>query len=112
MENLEITWETILVIAGGVIVLIDAYKRLISFADPIKDLKSKQYDVDEKLKTEKQRIDELDHDMEEIRKYQEDGLAVIGLAVAELLNHTITGNDIKALKAREEDLNSFFYKIK
>ena len=112
MENLGITWETLLVIAGGVIVLIDAYKRVISLANPIKDLKSRQYDIDEKLKNDKERIDKLDRDMSEIKAYQEEGLAVIGLAVAELLNHTITGNDINALKARAEDLNNFFYSNK
>ena len=109
MENLSITWETILVIAGGLIVLIDAYKRLMEITKPTKDLKARQYDIDEKLKNDKNRIDALEKEVSGIREYQEKSSAVIGLAVAELLNHLITGNDVGKLKEKEDKLNEFFY---
>lgn len=109
MENLSITWETILVIAGGVIVLIDAYKRVISMTKPISDLKAKQYDIGEKIKNNESRISTLEREVSGIREYQEKSSAVIGLAVAELLNHLITGNDVEKLKEKEDKLNEFFY---
>lgn len=79
---------------------------------PITDLKARQYDIDEKLKNDKNRIDALEKEVSGIREYQEKSSAVIGLAVAELMNHLITGNDVDKLKKREEDLNEFFYKNK
>ena len=40
---------------------------------------------------------------------QDKALAVIGLAVSEMINHQITGNDVSALKERQRELDEFFY---
>ena len=40
---------------------------------------------------------------------QDKALAVIGLAVSEMINHQITGNDVGALKERQRELDEFFY---
>lgn len=101
--DLGITWQTLLAIAGGLIVLIDLFKKVKSIGQPIADLK-------EQCESDKVRLDKLERALSKMVEYQEQSSATIGLAVAELLNHTITGNDIDKLKQREEELNSFFYK--
>ena len=108
--DLGVTWQTLLAIAGGLIVLIDLFKKFKSIGQPITDLKEGQKQINDKLATDKARLDNLERALSRMVEYQEQSSATIGLAVAELLNHTITGNDIEKLKKREDELNSFFYK--
>lgn len=108
--DLGITWQTLLAIAGGLIVLIDLFKKFKSIGQPIIDLKEGQKQINDKLATDKARLDNLERALSRMVEHQEQSSATIGLAVAELLNHTITGNDIGKLKQREDELNSFFYK--
>lgn len=108
--DLGITWQTLLAIAGGLIVLIDLFKKFKSIGKPITDLKDGQKQINDKLATDKARLDTLERGLSRMVDYQEKSSATIGLAVAELLNHIITENDIDKLKQREDELNSFFYK--
>lgn len=108
--DLGVTWQTLLAIAGGLIVLIDLFKKFKSIGQPITDLKEGQKQINDKLATDKARLDNLERALSRMVEYQEQSSATIGLAVAELLNHTITGNDIEKLKQKEDELNSFFYK--
>lgn len=108
--DLGITWQTLLAIAGGLIVLIDLFKKFKSIGQPITDLKEGQKQINDKLATDRARLDNLERALSRMVEYQEQSSATIGLAVAELLNHTITGNDIEKLKQKEDELNSFFYK--
>lgn len=108
--DLGVTWQTLLAIAGGLIVLIDLFKKFKSIGQPITDLKEGQKQINDKLAIDKARLDNLERALSRMVEYQEQSSATIGLAVAELLNHTITGNDIEKLKQRADELNSFFYK--
>lgn len=108
--DLGVTWQTLLAIAGGLIVLIDLFKKFKSIGQPITDLKEGQKQINDKLATDRARLDNLERALSRMVEYQEQSSATIGLAVAELLNHTITGNDIDKLKQKEDELNSFFYK--
>lgn len=108
--DLGVTWQTLLAIAGGLIVLIDLFRKFKSIGQPITDIKEGQKQINDKLVTDKARLDNLERALSKMVEYQEQSSATIGLAVAELLNHTITGNDIEKLKQREDELNSFFYK--
>ena len=108
--DLGVTWQTLLAIAGGLIVLIDLFKKFKSIGQPITDLKEGQKQINDKLATDRARLDNLERALSRMVEYQEQSSATIGLAVAELLNHTITGNDIEKLKQKEDELNSFFYK--
>ena len=45
MENLHVTWETLLAIAGGVVLLMNAGKAIVQLFDPFKELKKKQVGV-------------------------------------------------------------------
>jgi hypothetical protein len=112
MANIDLggNWETLLAIAGGLIVLIDLFKKFKSIGQPITDLKEGQKQINDKLATDRARLDNLERALSRMVEYQEQSSATIGLAVAELLNHTITGNDVDKLKQKEDELNSFFYK--
>lgn len=102
-SDLQITWQTLLALAGGLIVLIDVCKKLKSISQPFTSIKKM-------LANDKARLDNHDKALSKMADYQEKSSAVIGLAVAELLNHMITGNDIDKLKRREDELNEFFFR--
>lgn len=51
----------------------------------------------------------LPHDKQAIEKLDE-RVTALGLAVSEIINHELTGNDIEALKQRQRELNSKFIK--
>ena len=103
--NLQVTWETLLAIAGGVVLLLNAGKAIIQLFDPFKELKQKQEEQEHFLKNDKSRLDDLE---EEVRGVHE-ALSVVGLALAEMINHELTGNDEAALKRHQQNLDEYFY---
>lgn len=58
------------------------------------------------LRKDKQRLD----DMEQWQDEMQEQVACIGLAMAELMNHIITGNDTDKLKEQQENLLKTFIK--
>lgn len=108
--DIGVTWQTLLALAGGLIILIDLFAKIKSIGKPITDIQDKQKAIEAKLASDKTRLDKLERTLTKMAEHQEKSSATIGLAVAELLNHTITGNDIEKLKQREDELNAFFYK--
>lgn len=104
--NFQVTWETLLAIAGGVVLMLNAGKAVIQLFDPFKELKEKQEEQEHFLKNDKGRLDKIEEDMESIH----DALSVLGLALSELINHELTGNDEDELKKQQDNLNEFFYK--
>ena len=93
MENIEITFNTILQLFGAIAVLGGGIKIIISALSPYKDLR-------ERMKKSESKAGEIDSALKRI----EDSQKVQGKALMELLNHTITGNDVEALKARYDEL--------
>ncbi len=93
MENIEITFNTILQLFGAIAVLGGGIKIIISALSPYKDLR-------ERMKKSESKAGEIDSALKRI----EDSQKVQGKALMELLNHTITGNDVEALKDRYDEL--------
>lgn len=93
MENIEITYNTILQIFGAIAVIGGGVKIILTALSPYKDLK-------EKVKRQAEKIKGVESALERIEESQR----VQGKALMELLNHIITGNDIDKLKERHDDL--------
>lgn len=93
MENIEITYNTILQIFGAIAVIGGGIKIIVSALSPYKDLK-------DKVKRQAEKIAGVESALERIEESQK----VQGKALMELLNHIITGNDIDKLKERHDEL--------
>lgn len=93
MENIEITYNTILQLFGAIAVIGGGIKIIITAFSPYKDLK-------EKVKKQAEKIKGVESSLERIEESQR----VQGKALMELLNHIITGNDIDKLKERHDEL--------
>lgn len=93
MENIEITFNTILQLFGAIAVLGGGIKIIVSAISPYRDLKERM----KKAETKEERIDQSLKRIEDAQKIQ-------GKALMELLNHIITGNDIDALKEKYDEL--------
>lgn len=93
MENIEITFNTILQLFGAIAVLGGGIKIIVSAISPYRDLKERM----KKAETKSEGIDQSLKRIEDAQKIQ-------GKALMELLNHIITGNDIDALKEKYDEL--------
>lgn len=93
MENIEITYNTILQIFGAIAVIGGGIKIIITAFSPYKELKAK-------VKKQAERIEGVESALKRIEESQR----VQGRALMELLNHIITGNDIDKLKERHDAL--------
>ena len=108
----EISINDLLQLFGMIAIIGGGMKYLVSLLDPFRKLKSEVSAIKDYLTKDKQRLDEGDEKMKAIDKKierQDKALAVIGLAVSEMINHQITGNDVDALKKRQSELDEFFY---
>ena len=93
MENIEITFNTILQLFGAIAVLGGGIKIIISALSPYRDLKERMKKAESKTQGVEQALNRI-----------EDAQKIQGRALMELLNHMITGNDIEALKDRYDEL--------
>ena len=93
MENIEITFNTILQLFGAIAVLGGGVKIIVSALSPYRDLKERMKKVEAKAQGVEQALNRI-----------EDAQKLQGRALMELLNHMITGNDIEALKDRYDEL--------
>lgn len=93
MENIEITFNTILQLFGAIAVLGGGIKIIVSAISPYRDLKERM----KKAETKEEGIDQSLKRIEDAQKIQ-------GKALMELLNHIITGNDVDALKEKYDEL--------
>ena len=108
----DISFNDLLQLFGMIAIIGGGMKYLVSLLDPFRKLKSEVGAIKDYLTKDKQRLDEGDEKMKAIDKKiekQDKALAVIGLAVSEMINHQITGNDVSALKERQRELDEFFY---
>ena len=105
MENLQITWDTILKIGAGLIILFEFGKWIISFGNPIVELK-KRVDAHDKLfANDKTHLEKIDKGVSRI----DEGVSILGQALSEMIKHEITGNDIEALKTQQKRVNDYFF---
>ena len=108
----EISINDLLQLFGMIAIIGGGMKYLVSLLDPFRKLKAEVGAIKDYLTKDKQRLDEGDEKVKAIDKKierQDKALAVIGLAVSEMINHQITGNDVSALKERQRELDEFFY---
>lgn len=101
----SITVDHIIEFVAGAIILFQFGKWLVSFANPIVELRKRVDKHDEFFANDKEKIDELTEKIDHL----DDGLSVLGMALAELINHTVTGNDIDELKRQQKEITNFFY---
>lgn len=89
-------WETILAVAGGVVVLGNCIKTLAAWLAPAKKLTETVADHGRKLANDDKRLDQLETDNQMILK-----------SLFALVNHDIDGNGIDRLKATREELQDY-----
>lgn len=112
MDNVTITFNTILQLFGAIAVVGGGVKIIISMFNPFKELKAeverlkgKASGIDGRLKDGDNKMHELDAKIDRL----DEGMSIIGLAMCEMINHTVTGNDVDELKEQQKKLNEFFY---
>ena len=74
-------------------------EKIVKARKPKLDLAQWQHDTDEKLKSDKKRLDTL-----------EDGNTVLVKAMLAILDHEITGNSLDKLKEAKNELTSYLIK--
>ena len=104
MENIEITYNTILQIFGAIAVIGGGVKIIISSLSPFREMKAKLKKHDELFDKDNRRLKEVEDSLNRI----EDSQRVQGKALMELLNHIITGNDVDKLKKKHDDLVEYY----
>ena len=101
----RITFQDIVNFAAACIVLFEFGKWLISFGNPIVELKKRVDEHDDLFQNDKDHLDRIDDAVGRI----DEGVIVLGKALNELLRHQITGNDVEALKDQQKKVNDYFY---
>lgn len=104
MENIEITFNTVLQFFGAVAVIGGGIKIIVSMLSPFREIKAQLKKHDEAFKNDSNRIKGVEETLVRI----EDAQRIQGKAIMELLNHIITGNDIEELKKRHTDLMNHY----
>lgn len=96
---MTITWEKLLAIAGGLVVLFNAGKAIVGMfvgmTNPQKELKKRVDRHGELLEKDNQRLEK-----------EEACTAATMSAILALLDHAITGNSVEKLKAARENLQT------
>ena len=95
MQEISVTWSTLLAIAAALVVLFNAGKVIFGMFDPFKQLKARTDKHGELLEKDNARI----------RKLEEVSRAIMAALFA-LLNNAITGNSIDGLKAARDQLQA------
>lgn len=95
-----------LAMLGGVAVLANGLKGVGFILSPIANIKERQKEQEEMISSDERRLDEVEKEQGELHEQ----VAVIGLAIAELFNHILTGNDTDKLKEQQDKLISTFIK--
>lgn len=95
-----------LAICGGIAIFVSGLKGVEFLLSPFTATKTRLREHEEMLRKDKQRLD----DMEKWQDEMQEQVACIGLAMAELMNHIITGNDTDKLKEQQENLLKTFIK--
>ena len=95
-----------LALLGGIAVLANGLKGVGFILSPIANIKERLKEQEEMISSDERRLDKVEKDQGELHEQ----VAVIGLAIAELFNHILTGNDTDKLKEQQDKLISTFIK--
>lgn len=93
---MTITWELILGVAGGIVVLVNAIKAIGNFISPVTDIKKKVEKHDELLDNDHKRLTSIEQTNKMICK-----------SLVALLDHEITGNGIEKLKTTKTEMQNY-----
>ena len=100
MENIEITYNTILQLFGAIAVIAGGVKVIISTLSPFKEVTAKLRKHDELFDKDKRKLEELDASLDRIEAEQK----MQGKALMVLINHLVRGNDTEKLKKTYQDM--------
>ena len=95
-----------LALLGGIAVLANGLKGMGFILSPIANIKERLREQEEMISSDERRLDKVEKEQGELHEQ----VAVIGLAIAELFNHIMTGNDTDKLKEQQDKLISTFIK--
>jgi len=95
MDNLTVTWQTILLISGGIITLNTLGNVVFKWTNPYREMKKKIDRHDEKLSNDNERLKEIEGDNKIILK-----------SLLALIDNKITDNSIENLKKVRNELNN------
>lgn len=104
----HVTLQNIINALAALIVVFNFIKWIISFANPIVEMKDHLLAHDKMLDNDKKHLEKVDKGIKRL----DEGVSIIGRSMNELLKHEITGNDIQALKEQQRYLNNYFYNAK
>lgn len=96
MEELSITWQTILAFCSGVLVIAGVVKIIWSTLTPPRELKKRVDKHDAILEKDNNRLKSI-----------EDGQKVQCQALMCIMQHMIDGNDINNLKKVRNEINTY-----
>lgn len=103
MNNISV--QNIIDFFAVCIIVFTFFKWIISFGNPIVELK-KRVDAHDKLfANDKSHLEKIDKGVSQI----DEGMSVMGQALSEMMKHEITGNDIQALKDQQKKVNDYFF---
>lgn len=95
-----------LALLGGIAVLANGLKGVGFILSPVANIKERLREQEEMISSDERRLDKVEKEQGELHEQ----VAVIGLAIAELFNHILTGNDTDKLKEQQDKLISTFIK--
>ncbi len=93
---MNITWELILGVAGGVVVIFNAIKAILNLANPVMSLKTKIEKHDKMLDNDNKRLNSFEKSNNMLCK-----------SMLALLEHEITGNSVERLKKVKTEMQEF-----
>lgn len=103
--DLQITWETLLAIAGGFVLFAQAIRIIINMFNPIQEIRKEIDRFKVLMHNDKEHLEKLDDAIERVNS----ALSLLGLAVSDLITHELTGNGDEKLKETQKKLHEFFY---
>ncbi len=93
---MNITWELILGVAGGIIVIYNAIKVILNLTNPVISLKTKIEKHDKMLDNDNKRLNSFEKSNNMLCK-----------SMLALLEHEITGNSVERLKKVKTEMQEF-----
>lgn len=99
--DINLMFESFLKLCGVLGIIAGLVRAIVYLATPYRKVSNKIKRHDEFFANDKRTLEELKIQVH----YEKECINAIGLAIAELINHEISGNDIRELKDRQRELN-------
>lgn len=99
--NINLAFDGFLQLCGVLGIIAAGFKAITYFFTPYTKISKKIKRHDELFANDKRTLEELELQVH----YEKECINAIGLAIAELINHEVTGNDVNELKDRQRELS-------